>query len=209
MNPLSNAEQDFLTKKTELQTAREDEASKRREIETLKQRQQQANAALAGLNQRLAQAGVAMANGDMTSDDYIALKRTIAEQELEREALGEVIEIQNAALKRLMEDSRYVSSQMWQQLAAAAGAVKQRALADVIEDREQHLKVFALAVSAHYLTRHPYTSQEKNEQLQWAYSIIGEELCKAVFADESEAIQIFVEPSLALNRIDEIISQAA
>lgn len=49
------------------------------------------------------------------------------------------------------------------------------------------MKLFALAVAAQQLEGHPYTVKEKSEQAQLAYRIIGEELCKAVFADETEA----------------------
>ncbi|CAD6880145.1 hypothetical protein [Methylomonas albis] len=209
MNPISNAEQDYLAKKTELEAAQQNEAEKRGDIVKLEQRQNDIESELSDLNQKLKQAGQAMANGDMSSDDYIALKRLIADKNLEREAIGEAIVLQNGALQMLVDHSRNIGHQRWRQLAIAAGEIKQRALASCVEDREQHLKVFVLGVAAHYLNHHPFTGQEKTEQAQLAYQIIGEELCKAVFADEFEAFRIFAEPSLAKSRIEEIISQAA
>lgn len=209
MTELSTAEQHYLALKSDLQTAREDEINKRREIATLTQRKQALDAELAGLNQRLAEAGFAMANGDMTSDDYIALKRSIAEQSLDREAIGEVIDMQSDALQRLVDHSRYVADQLGRQLTATAGEIKQRMLGACVEAGAQHLQAFALAVAAHHFNQHPFSSQDKTDQAQLAYRIIGEELCKAVFADEAEAWLVMVEPSRAKSAIEAMIGQAA
>ncbi|ANE54765.1 MULTISPECIES: hypothetical protein [Methylomonas] len=209
MNSLSTAEQDFLAKKTELQAAQADEANKRREVATLRQRQHDLQTELAALNQRLAQASNALANGDMTSADYIALKRSIADKELECEAASAVFEAQNNALQMLVDHARILAGRLGRHLTDAAAGVKQRALAASVATGEAHLKLFALAVAAQHLERHPYTGQEKSEQAQLAYRIIGEELCKAVFADENEAWLVMVEPSRARIAIEETIEQAA
>lgn len=209
MTELSIAEQDFLTRKTELQTARQDEANKRNDIAKLNRRQQDIKLELDGLNKRLAQAGQAMANGDMTSDDYIELKRTIADKELESKAVGEALTMQTGALQMLVDHSLMLAERLSRQLDTVAGEVKQRALAATVAAGDQHLKTFALAVAAHHLSRHPFTLQEKTAQAELAYRIIGEELCKSVFADESEAWLFMVEPSRAKSAIEETISQSA
>jgi len=209
MTTLSIEEQDFLAKKAELQAAQQDEAKKRREVAELSRQQQDLAAELAALKQRLAQSSQAMANGDMTSHDYIALKRAIADKELECEAAGEVFAAQNNALQLLTNQARMLSERLGRQSRIAAGGLKQRALAASVAAGDQHLKVFALAVAAQYLENHPYTGQDKTEQAELGYRIIGEELCKAVFADENEAWLFMVEPSRAISRIEEIIEQAA
>lgn len=209
MNPLSTAEQDYLTNKADLQAAQADEANKRREVEMLRQSQHDLQMELAALNQRLAKASNALANGDMTSADYIALKRSIADKELECEAASAVFEAQNNALQMLVDHARILAGRLGRHLTAAAAGVKQRELAASVAAGEAHLKLFALAVAAHHLESHPYTGQEKFEQAQLAYRIIGEELCKAVFADDTAAWLFMVELSRARIAIEEIISQAA
>ncbi len=209
MTELSIAEQDFLANKTKLQIAKQDEANKRNDIANINRHQRDIKSELDKLNQRLTQADHAMANGDMTSDDYIALKRTIADKEYEIEVDGEVLAAQTAALQLLADHSRMLAERLSRQLDAVAGEVKQRALAASVAAGYQHLKTFALAVAAHHLSRHPFALQEKIAQAELAYRIIGEELCKAMFADESEAWLFMVEPSRAKSAIEEIISQSA
>lgn len=209
MTELLTAEQKFLDLKSDLQTAREAEANKRRDVAALNQRKQGLNADLAGLNKRMAQSGLAIANGDMTSDDYIALKRSIAEKELESEAIGEVLDAQNDILQSLIGNAQSAAERLYRQVSVAAGEVKQRALSAGVAGGAKHLKVFALAVAAEHLHKHPFHGQDKTDQAQLGYRIIGEELCKAVFADESEAWLFMVEPSRAKSAIEAMIGQAA
>jgi hypothetical protein len=209
MTELSNAEQNFLTKKADLHAALEAEANKHKEMAVLNQRRQDLNAELVGLNQRLKQAGIEMAKGDMTSDDYIALKRTIADKTLEIESISEVLVHQKDALNRLLGDTRMIRDGLSRLITAVAGEIKQRALMAGVADRNQQLKLFALGVTAEHFSYHPSVGSESNYQIMEAYRLIGQELCKAVFTDESEACLFFVEPSRAQSAIEAMIGQAA
>lgn len=209
MTELSTAEQHYLALKSDLQTAREAEAHKRREVATLNQRHQALKAELADLNQRLAQAGSAMADGDMSSDDYIALKRAIADKALEAEAIGEALTAQTNALQMLADSARFASERLVRQVSVAAVEVKQRALSAGVAAGAEPLKAFVLAIAAEHLHQHPFTGQDKTDQAQLGYRIIGEELCKAVFADETEAWLFLVEPSRAKGAIAAMIGQGA
>jgi hypothetical protein len=209
MSELSIAKQNFLDKKLELQIARQNEAKKRSDIEALNSRKQDLNIELAALNERLAQSSQAMANGDMTSEEYIALKRSIADKGLESESVGEAIKFQSDALQLLINNSRDIGQRLSELLPAVAGEIKQRALAASVAANVDQLKLFAIAVAAENFRNHPFTGPDKNYQAQLGYQILGEELCKAVFADTSESTLFFVEPSRAKSAIEEIINQAA
>lgn len=209
MTELSTAEQNYLALKSDLQAASEAEANKRKEIVALEQRQHNLTGELDALNRRLDQSRRAMVNGDMTSDDYIALKRSIADKALEAEAVGEVIEAQKDALQQLIDNSRNLGERLYRLLPAAAGEIKQRALvAGVAADPDQ-LKLFVIAAVAEHLRNHPWSVTDKTHQANLGYQILGEALCKAVFADTSESYLFFIEPSRAISAIEEFIGQAA
>lgn len=209
MTELSTAEQNYLALKSDLQAAREDEANKRREIVALEQRRHNLTSELAALNQRLDKSTRAMSDGDMTTDDYLALKRSIADKALETEAVGEALEAQKDALQLLIDNSRNLGERLNRLLPAVAGEIKQRALvAGVAADPDQ-LKLFVIAAVAEHLRNHPWSIQDKTHQANLGYQILGEELCKAVFAETSESYLFLTEPSRAISAIEEIIGQAA
>jgi len=209
MTQLSDLENDYLDRKSQLQASKQNEAKKREEIAELKERKDSIQLELSQLNGKLSRAQTNMAFGQLSTDGYITLKKSIADKQIESEAMDEVLKIQANALQQLIENSNALDREMNSSLKKAAGAVKQRAIAAIRDEVGQHIETLAYATVAHHFGRVPSNGPDATEQINAVYQIIAKELCDEAFSNDKEALRFLINPFIAKEKVAQMIEAVA
>lgn len=209
MIQLSDLEKDYLDQKSKLQASKQDEAQKQEEIDALNEHKDCIQLELSHLNGALSRAKTDMAFGRLSTEDYIALKRSIADKQVEFEAIDEVLIIQANALQRLIDNSNALNRNMNISLIKAAGAVKQRAIAAIRDEVKQHIETLAYATVAHHFVSIPSNGPDATEQINAVYQIIAKELCQEAFSEGQDALRFLTNPLIAKEKVAHMIEAAA
>jgi chromosome segregation ATPase len=207
MNDLNLKKRDYQEAKGNMEHYGERRQEKQAEIAELEADLDYARDQLKELQSRLATANRDMATGRLSTDQFMELKREIAEKETQVKLLGEAIATQKGALAIINEDyhNNRRNQHVWLKRSAAdLGEQFADEVAALAGDRIQDLAQ-ALVVSSG--KSGGFSASERQRNREFVYQAIGEALCRRVFPNEKRSLDFIPDLLQARQHIGELIEQ--
>jgi chromosome segregation ATPase len=208
MNELNLKKRDYLEAKGNAEHYSEILQEKKSEIAELEADLADAQNELKELQNRLATSNREMAIGRLSTDQFMELKREIAEKENKVNILTEAVSAQKGAMAMINDDhniNRKDQNEFLKRTAKDLSGQFADDIAALAGDRIQDL-THALVTSKG--KSRAFTSQERQRDREAIYLAIGEALCRRVFPNDTGSVECIPDLFQSRRHIGDLIETA-